>query len=227
MGSLTQGNQSARRSGEEREESARSPDADGDTANGSNGTVEAVASDDGGAEQAPARQLSLSEVFSLLSNTRRRWLLRILRDRDGTAVLGDVAEVIAARENDKEVESLTSRERKCVYVGLYQCHLPKLDDSGIVDFDKHRGTIELTEDAAALFEYLDHETDEERPWPRYYLALAGAWVGVLLLGQLASLSIVASPLVTAVLLLTFAVCGVAHYWDVSRTDEEPAVEAAA
>jgi len=43
---------------------------------------------------------------------------------------------------DSAPEKLTSRERKRVYVGLYQCHLPKMDGVGVIEFDKNRGTIE-------------------------------------------------------------------------------------
>jgi len=57
-----------------------------------------------------------------------------------------------------------------VYVGLYPCHLPKMDDTNVIDFDGNRGTIALGDNAEQLYPFLDAEDDEHRPWPKYYLA---------------------------------------------------------
>jgi hypothetical protein len=89
-------------------------------------------------------ELPLDDVFDLLRNQRRRGVLRYLRDQtDGTATLDTVAEHIAAKENDIEIEQLTSSQRKRVYIGLYQCHLPKMDELGVIEYDQSRGTIKL------------------------------------------------------------------------------------
>ncbi|PSP49506.1 hypothetical protein BRC67_10995 [Halobacteriales archaeon QH_3_68_24] len=80
------------------------------------------------AEEETAAELPLDQVFEILKNKRRRTVLRYLKGRDGPVALGDLAEEVAAVENDTPVAQVTSRERKCAYVGLYQCHLPKMDD---------------------------------------------------------------------------------------------------
>lgn len=97
---------------------------------------------------------SKDAVFDVLRNRRRRLVLEFLRER-GTSTLPDVAEHVAAVENEKEVRHLTSSERKRVYVGLYQCHLPMLADAGVVDYDANRKTIELRERSSLLYPYLD------------------------------------------------------------------------
>ena len=99
--------------------------------------------------------LSDDETFDLLRNERRRETLRYLETNDGRATLDEVAENIAAKENDTTVEELTSDQRKRVYVGLYQNHMSKLDDAGVVDYDKDRGTIRITPAARQLLQYLD------------------------------------------------------------------------
>ncbi len=104
-------------------------------------------------DEAPST-LSKDEMFELLKNQRRRDALRYLRE-DGESTLSDLAERIAAKENDIEVVELSSAQRKRVYIGLYQCHLPKLDDAGVVDFEKHRGDVERLDAAAQLDSYLD------------------------------------------------------------------------
>lgn len=73
----------------------------------------------------------------------------------------DVAERIAAREHDVEVQNLRSKQRQRVYIALYQSHLPKLDEFGVIEYDRSRGHIERTALAKQLDPYLDLTTDEE------------------------------------------------------------------
>ncbi|MFW5959039.1 MAG: DUF7344 domain-containing protein [Natronomonas sp.] len=105
-------------------------------------------------------RLSDDEVFEILYNRRRRDVLSYLRDHDGTSTVSDLAEYIAAKENDTSVSRLSSTERKRVYVGLYQNHLPMMDDIGIVDYDKNRGTVQLRECISQLEPYLEEDGDQ-------------------------------------------------------------------
>jgi DNA-binding transcriptional ArsR family regulator len=115
-------------------------------------------------EPEPGR-LSKDTVFELVQNQRRRDALSYLERRDGEATLGEMAEHIAAKENGVAVESLSSSQRKRVYIGLYQCHLPKLADAGVVDFDKDRGDVRLRPAAAQLDAYLgDDAADADTHW---------------------------------------------------------------
>ena len=104
-------------------------------------------------------ELSMDEVFELLKNPRRRMVISYLKENGNTATLSDVAEHIAASENGISVQELSSDQRKRVYIGLYQCHLPKMDNFGVVDYDKNRGTIKLRESVAQLDSYIDSEED--------------------------------------------------------------------
>jgi hypothetical protein len=171
-------------------------DEQGDTADESTGTEE----------------LSLDVVFEVLKNQRRRRVLRYLRDDDDVVSLGELAEHIAALENDKTVAELSSKERKRVYVGLYQCHLPKMDDMGIVTYNQNRGLVELTDSAEQVETYLDVAADAEPdPWPRYYGTVAG--VGLLAFLGIASGAAPSWISATAALGLVgvaFAGCSLAH-----------------
>ncbi|ELZ88588.1 DUF7344 domain-containing protein [Haloferax sulfurifontis] len=106
-------------------------------------------------QQPEIEALSKDVVFEILKNQRRRDALRYLKENDGEAKLGDMAEFIAAKENGIEIKALSSSQRKRVYIGLYQCHLPKMDSAGIVDFEKNRGDITLLDTAKQLDQYLD------------------------------------------------------------------------
>ncbi|MGM0684006.1 MAG: DUF7344 domain-containing protein [Halobacteriota archaeon] len=100
------------------------------------------------------RTLTQTDVFDVLKNERRRAVIRYLHDHDGSADLSEIAEHIAAGENDTPVRQLTSQERKRVRIALYQCHLPRMDALGVVEFDKHRGTVALLDPASQVLFHL-------------------------------------------------------------------------
>ena len=120
--------------------------------------------------------LPLDQVFEILKNSRRRETLHYLNDNGGTATLSGLAEHIAAIENDTTVQQITSSQRKRVYVGLYQCHLPKMDSMDVIEFDKNRGTLELARNAEQVCSYLGDSDGSD--WYKLYLGLAA--VGSLL-----------------------------------------------
>jgi hypothetical protein len=122
--------------------------------------------------------LPRDEVFELLSNERRRYTLHHLKREEGAVDLGPLAEQIAAWETDTPVELVSSSERKRVYTSLQQFHLPKMDEKGVVEFDRRGGTIELTERAGDLDIYLEVVKGPDMPWSQYYLGLAGVTVAL-------------------------------------------------
>lgn len=107
----------------------------------------------------PMTELSIDEVGRLLKNERRREVTRIVlehHDETGEPVrLTNLADAVAAAENDKPIDLVTSDERKRVYVSLYQCHLPKLEDMGIVSYGGDYDQITPTADAAAIRELIE------------------------------------------------------------------------
>ncbi|MFW5924245.1 MAG: DUF7344 domain-containing protein [archaeon] len=153
-------------------ESKTSPFTDGDqpeitesqTANGEGETC------DTDVEKTDA-DLSLNEAFDIVKNERRRLVLKYLVENEGPVALGDLAEHIAAIENDKDVVAINSSERKRVYVGLYQCHLPKMDAADVIESERN-SNITLGENADQVMQYVDVGDTEDRPWNRYYLSLS-------------------------------------------------------
>ena len=121
------------------------------------------------------------ELYDLLSNHRRRYVLHFCKRTDGPVTLSELAEQVAAWEQDKAVAEITSAERKRVYTSLQQTHLDRLDDAGIVAFEGDR--IELTEAAEELDIYLDIVPAESIPWGVYYLGLSV--LGAVVLGGVA------------------------------------------
>ena len=157
--------------------------------------------------------LSRDVLFDMLSSPRRRYVLHYLHRSSGRAELGELADHVAAWENETTIEGLGSQERKRVYISLYQTHVPKLDEVGIVDYDQSSGVVQLTDRADDLAPYLSEDSGTGFPWGTYYLVLAAAstalFVGVALnaplLGALSEL--VAALIVT----VAFALSAIAHY----------------
>ncbi|TQQ79327.1 hypothetical protein EGH24_11900 [Halonotius terrestris] len=130
-----------------------------------------------GADDMADASLPLDQVFAVLKNERRRRVLGMLKQTDDKLSLSDLAERIAALENDKPIEQLTSSERKCVYVGLYQCHLPKMDSMDVIEFNKSRGTVARAANTDAVYDYLETAAPGAEPdWYRYstILSVGGA-----------------------------------------------------
>lgn len=125
--------------------------------------------------------LSLDDIFELLKNERRREVIRyLLNEPDGTATLSDLAEYIAAKENGIEIRQLSSDQRKRVYIGLYQCHLPKMDEKGVIDFENNRGTVELLSNVSQLQPYLERINNQpDQQLPLFELSITGAMLLVL------------------------------------------------
>ncbi|MDY7082786.1 MAG: hypothetical protein SXQ77_10365 [Halobacteria archaeon] len=107
-----------------------------------------------------------------MSNQRRRYAFHYLKNHGESVRIGELAEGIAAWENDKDVGAITSDERKRVYISLIHLHLPKMADIGLIDFDKSRGRIEPRDEMAKLDVYLEIVPGNEIPWSKFYLGLA-------------------------------------------------------
>ena len=117
------------------------------------------------------------EVFDLLSNHRRRYVIHFCKQADGAVEVGEVAEQVAAWENEKTVEEIDHAERKRVYTSLQQTHLPTLADADMILYEN--GTVELTDRASELDVYLDVVPSGSIPWAEYYLGLSVIGFGVL------------------------------------------------
>lgn len=93
----------------------------------------------------PVGDVTIDTIYEIFKNKRRRLVLHYLVNATThRAPLGTLATQIAAWENDVPVSAITSTLRKRTYNTLQQTHLPKMDDAGLVDYDHHRGTVQLT-----------------------------------------------------------------------------------
>lgn len=123
-------------------------------------------------------ELSRDLVFDILSSPRRRYMLYYLRQESEPVHIQKLSAEVASWENEIPVDDLTNQQQKRVYVSLYQTHIPKLEDAGIVTYDQETGTVELTERVDEMEAYIGGRERREFPWQLAYLGLAVA--GVLL-----------------------------------------------
>ena len=159
-----------------------------------------------------ADEPSRDEVFTALSNRRRRNVITYLKEAGDGARVRDIAEQLAAWENDLEIPAVTYKQRKRVYTALHQSHLPKLAESGFIDYEPDRGIVSLTEESRQLDVYLEVVSENDILWSEYYVGLAvvcgllggAAWIGTV---PFASVSGHAYAVLFAVL---FGVSGLVH-----------------
>ena len=129
---------------------------------------------------------SREEVFDAVKNLRRRYVLYYLQRYGGPIDLGELAEQVAAWENDTTVSNVSPGERKSVYSALHQTHLPKLESAGVLRYDPDRSLVRATERTERLELQLASDPQTSVPWHRLYLTLAtvslvllaSVWVGL-------------------------------------------------
>jgi hypothetical protein len=161
----------------------------------------------------PDEELSQDTLFSLLSNPRRRFVLQYLNRVKEPVSLQDLTTEVAAWENETDPEELTDKQEKRIYVSLYQTHIPKLEEAGIVRHDEETGEILLTDKANDVSVYLNGQVQRTRPWELYYLGLVGVGsvvfatiaLGVAPVGELGA------TLVGLVWLVALAALSITHY----------------
>lgn len=113
---------------------------------------------------------SVDEIFDVVSNCRRRYVVYFLKNTSQPIELGTLATQIAAWETDQSMAEVTRAERKRVYTSLQQVHLPKMNDAGLIRFEKPSSIIEPTPLLATIELEPTPTEDDSRPWHQYYLS---------------------------------------------------------
>jgi hypothetical protein len=171
------------------------------TGAGSEATPDIERSDPSGgstAEASTESSIEREQIFEILSNERRRLVIRYIKRHDGDRIdFRDLVDQLAAWENDTTREEVDSNDRKCVYTALRQTHLPKLDRFGVIEYDNQRGSIEARGAVEDVVQYMDHVPERGPLWSRLYLLLAvlcGAvtllvWTGIAPLGRIPEIGV--------------------------------------
>lgn len=133
--------------------------------------------------QRSTTELSQQKLYQLLSNQRRRFTIHYLQQHEQETDLSTLAETIARWEAGVDAETITHRQRKSVYTSLQQSHLPKLDDAGIVDFNRRASVVAPTDQLQTISIYTEVVSDRDIAWSKYYLTLSGMMLLVVAAAQ--------------------------------------------
>lgn len=99
--------------------------------------------------------LWISEFLQVLANKRRRYALYYLRDQE-CSTLDDLSKQIAAQEHATSPEEVDEQAYKNVRINLYHAHLPKLEETGVIAYDRQSGQLcyrQLPEPMGELLDY--------------------------------------------------------------------------
>ena len=93
-------------------------------------------------------------IYDVLSERRRRHVLRCLQEYDESMTLADVADEVAVRELGKRITDISAETVMEIYLSLYHSHVPKLTAAGIVEYDQERDLV-TTRNLEPVEPYLD------------------------------------------------------------------------
>lgn len=104
--------------------------------------------------------LSMTMVFDVLSDQRRRHALHVLREHEPPITLSELADEVASKEMEGATTEVPAETLERVYLSLWHWHVPKLSDVGIVEHNREQGTVTLTETTDQLEPYLADASTE-------------------------------------------------------------------
>jgi predicted transcriptional regulator len=96
-------------------------------------------------EDTAAKETPVDELFDVLTDVRRRHVLSVLSGRQSAMDVESLSDAVAAREYDADPSVLSESTIHEVHVTLHHVHLPKLADSGLIEYDRDDRTVETTE----------------------------------------------------------------------------------
>ena len=113
--------------------------------------------------------LAESDIYYLLSNSRRRETLAHLWKHRTEVTLRELSEEIASAESGETPAPRALRES--VYNALHQTHLPKLAEFGLVEYNPDRKLVSPSAEGRHLRRYMDTVTPAGITGGEYYRGL--------------------------------------------------------
>lgn len=99
------------------------------------------------------RDVDTDDLFDVVSNVRRRFVVACLDEYATPMALRDVADELATWEHDAPIAEVPEENVRSIYVSLYHVHVPKLAAAGIVEYSEERDAVaprEISEDIVSL-----------------------------------------------------------------------------
>jgi DNA-binding transcriptional ArsR family regulator len=86
--------------------------------------------------------LSVEDVAEAVGDPSRRQVLHLLGDSEFMLALADIAREVAAPDGEPS-PTLTADDLRRAKIRLHHCHLPKLADAGLVNYDVRSRMVAL------------------------------------------------------------------------------------
>lgn len=97
----------------------------------------------------------ISEFFDALADRRRRYILYSLQEADTAVPAEQLAEEIAAKEQEQSGRGLLKELKQEIHTELVHNHLPKLHQTGVIAYDHRTGDVRYQDPPQSLQKYLE------------------------------------------------------------------------
>jgi gamma-glutamylcyclotransferase (GGCT)/AIG2-like uncharacterized protein YtfP len=121
------------------------------------------------AETQSIPRLTRYEIHDVLRNERRTRVLEHLQQEREAVTLRELSEQLATLETGESPPPRNIRES--VYNSLHQTHLPKLNDLGIVEYQRNRKLVTLADGSQQVNLYMETVPTNDITWATYYHVL--------------------------------------------------------
>ena len=106
---------------------------------------------------------TLDDVFDLLSQKRRRYVLYYLDMQDGPVPIDEVVRQVATWETDLTAITVPEDKYREVLIDLQHTHLPKTDEMQFIEYDREAQMIKLTQSPTTFDTFLTVARVIEKP----------------------------------------------------------------
>lgn len=145
-----------------------------------------------------------NDIRETTKNIRRRYALYYVTQVGGDVDFEDLVDRIASWETGLPPSEVDASTRKSVYNSLYQTHLPKLEERGLITFNRETKTVSVTHRTEEITLVFRQEAPLLDRWSAVYLIVSGiglAWFCLWFLNLLSLLYLVHGYLLLLILLM--------------------------
>jgi hypothetical protein len=101
-----------------------------------------------------AKASTLETVLDVCGHKHRRIVLAALASQQQSISVNDLADAIIKHNHHTPPTEADDETIKRIYIGLHQVHLPKLADTGFIQYDAERKVVEPTTQVGREESYL-------------------------------------------------------------------------
>lgn len=100
--------------------------------------------------------VSTDDLFDVLSNARRRFVIACLATHSKPLAVADIATELTCWECKTPSDQIPEEHVQSRYVALYHVHVPKMADVGILEYNQERNTIALVDECDGITSFVGH-----------------------------------------------------------------------